>query len=229
MILLNSAVSASILKEGMMIGVRLGTVVPWHGNIVYGVAGDTIRVAYIDKYMKGISSPGCDAWIKYSNDYFVYYFSGKVKSVSKEQPEYVSIKIETAEEILNNRLFPRYDVRVKALIKPVWDDEVYDCTITDLSYGGAAFICAKKFDGNEQLEITMHLPGGATAEVTGKVVRRKSSQITITDHSVQFVECDNVNNKLLSEFFSKLEDEISEIYNNYVTVIKRKHSLTSQV
>lgn len=222
MVLLNASAVAAVLKEGMMVGVRLGLSVPWHGNIVYGVNNNTIRIAYINKFMKDISAPGCTAWIKYSNDYFIYYFSGKVESISTTNPEYVAVKLDTAEEIINNRLFPRYDVRLKAALKPAWDDEIYHCIVTDLSYGGAAFFCEHSFDINEQLEMSLHLPSGTTAKVTGKVIRRKSTQGASTDHSVQFIECDNVNNRLLSEFFSQLEDEASEIYSNYVAEIKGK-------
>lgn len=221
MILLNASAVSAILNEGMMVGVRLGSNAPWHGNIIYGVNGSTIRIAYIDKFMRGIAVIGCPVWVKYSNDYFVYYFSGAVKDISTEPPEYVSVKIDSADEIINNRLFPRYDVKLKALLKPVWDDEVYHCTVTDLSYGGAAFICTHKFDSNEQLEMTIYLPDSVTAKVTGKVVRRKNSQGTI-DHAVQFIESDNVNNKLLSEYFSQLEEEASRIYHHYVTDIKGK-------
>lgn len=219
---LNASAITVILNEGMMVGVRLGSNAPWHGNIVYGVNGSTIRVAYIDKFMKGFAAPGCHAGIKYSNDNFIYYFSGIVKSVNTAHPEYVSIEINTAEEIINNRLFPRYDVRLMATLKPVWDDEVYSCTVTDLSYGGAAFVCTQKFDINEQLEMSLHLPGGVTIKVTGKVVRRKSNQSAASDHSIQFIDCDNMSNKLLSEYFVQLEDEASEIYLYYVSEIKGK-------
>jgi hypothetical protein len=218
--LLNASAVNAILNEGMMIGVRLGSSISWHGNIVYGLEGSTIRVAYIDKFMKDVSTPGCNASIKYSNDYFVYYFSGIVKGISKEHPEYVTIKITSAEEIINNRLFPRYDVILKAKLKPVWDDEIYNCTITDLSYGGAAFVCTHKFDSNEQIEMSLLLPSGVIAKVIGKVVRKKSTQSADTDHSVQFIECDNLNNKLLSEYFTHLEEEVSDIYRHYVEEIK---------
>lgn len=222
MIFLDALAVSAILNEGMLVSVRLGSGAAWHGNIIYEVSNSTIRIAYIDKFMKVDAIPGRPAWIKFSNDYFVYYFSGIVKSINTVPPEYVCIKIDTAEEIINNRLFPRYDVKLRASLKPVWDDEVYHSTVTDLSYGGAAFICAHKFDSNEHLEMSLSLPGNITVKVTGKVIRRKCSQSTIADHAVQFIECDNVNSRLLSEYFSKLEDETSEIYQHYVAKIKGK-------
>jgi len=217
---LNASSVKAILNEGMMVGVSLGSNAPWHGNVIYRLNGSTIQIAYIDKFMRGIAVIGCPVSVKYSNDYFIYYFCGLVNDISKEPLEYVSIKIDSAEEIINNRLFPRYDVKLVALIKPLWDDEVYSCTVTDLSYGGAAFICEHRFDGNEQLEMTLFLPSSVTVKLTGKVVRRKCSHSTIIDHAIQFIECDTTNNKLLSEYFSQLDEEVSNIYDNYIIKVK---------
>ena len=219
---MNALTVAVILNEGMMVGVKLGSTEPWHGNIIYEVNGTTIRIAYMDKFMKNVAVPGCPVWIKYSNDNFFYYFSGTVKSISTEPPEYVLVKIDTAEELINNRLFPRYDVRLKASLKPVWDNEFYPCTVTDLSYGGAAFTCAHRFDSNEQVEIYLNLPGDITVKLTGKVKRSKSSQSALTDCAVQFIECDTACSRPLSEYFLQLEDEASEIYHHYVKDIRGK-------
>ena len=203
-----------------MVGVRVGSSVPWHGNVIYEVNGSTINIAYVDKFMKNIAIPGCIACVKYSNDYFSYYFSGTVKSVSTKPPEYISVEIDTTEEIINNRLFPRYDVSLKASLKPVWDDHIYQCTVTVLSYSGAEFICPHEFHNNELLRMSIFLPDNVTAELSGKVLRRKDFQSATSDYIVQFIECDIVSNKLLTKYFSQLEDEASEIYRRYVAVIK---------
>jgi hypothetical protein len=212
----------AVLKEGMMIGIKLGADTPWHGNIIYNIGSTTIRVAYIEKFMKGIAEPGCQILIKYSNDNFFYYYRGRIIYVSNGPAGFITIEVETAEEIINNRLFPRYDVRLEAALKPVWDNEVYYCTVTDLSYSGAAFVCAHSFDFNEQIEMSLKLSNNTTVKITGKVLRRKVSKIATIDHAVQFIECDTVNNRLLSEYFSQLEKEVSDIYFNYILENKEK-------
>jgi hypothetical protein len=212
----------AILREGMMIGIKLGADMPWHGNIIYNIDSTTIRVAYIEKFMKGVARPECPVLIKYSNDNFFYYYSGRVINVSDSTVGFVTIRVETAEEIINNRLFPRYDVRLEAALKPVWDDEVYHCTVTDLSYSGAAFVCDHSFGFNEQIEMSLKLSNNTSVKITGKVVRRKASKIAAIDHAVQFIECDTDNNRLLTEYFSQLEKEVSDIYFNYVSQNKEK-------
>lgn len=212
----------AVLKEGMMIGIKLDADTPWHGNIIYSIENTTIRVAYIEKFMKGVARPECPVLIKYSNDNFFYYYSGKVVNVSSSPLGFVTISVETAEEIINNRLFPRYDVRLEASLKPIWDDEVYNCTVTDLSYSGAAFVCSHSFEYNEQIEMSLKLPNNTAVKITGKVVRQKVSKIATIDHAVQFIECDSVNNNLLSEYFSQIEKEVSDIYFNYISQAKEK-------
>ncbi len=213
---LNASYVPAVLREGMMVGVRIGPDSQWHGNIIYGVTGNVIRIAYLDKFMKQYAEPDCPVWIKFSNDYFIYYFYGKVKKIDSDSPKYIMVKLENAEEMINNRLYPRYDVRLEATLRPLWDDETYKCIITDLSYGGAAFECEHKFDGNENIEMVIHLPESKPAKLTGKIIRRRSTDGIISDHAAQFIECDNISNKQLSDYFNKLENEASEIYNRYL-------------
>ncbi|MGE5614892.1 MAG: PilZ domain-containing protein [Bacillota bacterium] len=212
---MNASVVPTILSEGMMIGVRIGQDAPWHGNIIYEVIDNQVKIAYIDKSVKKPVIPGTPVWVKYSNDYFIYYFCGEVKSVSMKPPESITLVMNSVVEFINNRLYPRYDVMLKAFIRPVWDDTSYECLVTDISYGGAAFICNKKFDANENIEMSLYLPNGTVLKITGKVIRRRYSWDDMVGHAVQFIECDNESNKHLSEYFARLEDEIAEIYHRY--------------
>ena len=212
---LNPSIVSSLLREGMMVGVRVGVDAPWHGNIIYAVNGSSVKLAYIEKFMKDFAVPGNNVWVKYSNDYYIYYFSGKVDKLVSEPSESVLVELEHAEEMINNRLFPRYDVRLPATIRPAWDNDTYDCTVTDLSYGGVSFICEHKFESNEYIEMALHLTNGNTVNVSGKVIRRRSAMGDQTSHAAQFIECNNRENKLLAEYFGQLEEEASEIYRKY--------------
>lgn len=219
---MNVSAIPAILKEGMMVGVRVGSNAHWHGNVIYEAGDSVIRIAYLDKFMKGIAEPGCPVWIKFSNDYFIYYFNGIIESVSFKLPANVSVKLHSAEEMINNRLFPRYDVRLEAVIKPLWDNEAYDCIVTDLSYGGAAFICKHKFERNENIEILLKLTDDNTVTLTGKVVRRRNFDSNDSDHAAQFIECDNNCSRQLTEFFTQLEENFSGIYLQYISELRKR-------
>ena len=219
--IVNASVVPSILSEGMMIGVRIGHDAPWHGNIIYEVVENRVKIAFIDKSAKNAAKPGTPVWIKYSNDYFMYYFCGEVKSISMEFPESITLAINSVVEFINNRMYPRYDVRLKAFIKPAWDDTLYECLVTDISYGGAAFICKKKFDANEHIEMSLYLPSGAVSNLSGKIIRRKYSWDKTVNHAAQFIECDSTSSKYLSDYFARLEDEIAEVYHRYKAKSKK--------
>lgn len=218
---MNASVISSVLNEGMIVSMKLGSDEAWHSNIVYKVNGNSICLTYMAKFMKSPAVPGCTISIKYSNTYFFYYFSGIVEAIRKEPRENILAQIDTAEEMINNRLFPRYDVFLTASLKPVWDDESYQCTVTDLSYGGAAFVCPNSFDSNEQLEMSLCLPDGLSLALTGKVIVRKHFQSNTSDYAIQFDECSDINSKLLTKFLSQLEEENTQIYNRYISEIKK--------
>jgi len=213
---LNASVVSSILSAGMMVGIRMGSNTHWYGNVVYEVTGSSIRIAYIRKYMTNNVYENTPVWIKYSNDYFIYYFYGKVTEVNRDFPGSILIKLESVEETINNRLFPRYDVKLKALLKSVWDNEIHEGTVTDLSYGGALFVCNHRFDINENIEMSLYLPAKTVVKLTGKVVRYRIDENNLYSQAAQFVEYDNTNNRQLTEYIIRLEDEASEIYRRYM-------------
>lgn len=209
----------NILKKGMMIGVKAGSDALWHGSILYEVEESLIRIPYIQEFMKDIE-PGSPLYVKSSNDYFIYYFTGKVKTLDSDLPKSVYSELDSVEEIINTRLFPRYDVKLKATLRPVWGEEAYEGTVTDISYGGAAFVSEHKFDSNENIEMILYLPDDICVKVTGKIVRRRSSGSNRTGHAAQFIECDNISNRLLSSYFSHLEDEAAKVYQQYLSEYK---------
>ncbi|MGI6668402.1 MAG: hypothetical protein ACOX4M_02905 [Acetivibrionales bacterium] len=73
----------------------------------------------------------------------------------------------------------------------------------------------KKFDTNEHIEMSLYLPNGSVSNLTGKIVRRRYSWDNTANHAAQFIECDSMSSKYLSEYFARLEDEIAEIYHRY--------------
>ncbi len=220
---MNASIVPHILKEGMMVGVKAGLDAQWHASVLCEVADCSIRVPYLESLMKD-AEPGSPIYVKYSNDYFVYCFSGKVKTVDADLPKSIYAKLDYAEEMINTRLFPRYDVELKATLRPIWDDETFECTVTDLSYGGAAFVCEHKFDGNESIEMNLYLPDDVCIRITGKVIRRRSTGSNQICHAAQFIECDSISNRHLSAYFSHLENEASKMYAQYLNEYKNKYN-----
>lgn len=220
---MDASIVPNILKEGMMVGVKAGSNALWHASVIYEVEERSIRIPYVEEYMKDIE-PGSPLYVKSSSDYFIYYFTGKVKTLDSNMPESVCSELDSVEEIINTRLFPRYDVKLKATLRPVWDDDTYEGTVTDISYGGTAFVSEHKFDNNESIEMILYLPDDVNVKVTGKVVRRRSSASNRIDHAAQFIECDNISNKQLSSYFSHLEDEALKIYEQFISEYKNRYT-----
>lgn len=210
-----------ILKEGMAVSTKLGSGMTWCRNIVYKSEGDSVYLALIEQYLENIIIPGSTISIKYVNEYFIYLFEGTITNINPSYPAYLTVRVTNAEEILNSRLSPRYDVYIAADLKPEWDDSSCFAVITDISFGGLAFICNLKFDYNEKLEITAHLPSGQKINARGKIIR-KTIKNNVSDYSMQFIEISESNCHLLSKYFSSLESEISVLYKQYLSDVKGK-------
>lgn len=210
-----------ILKEGSLVGTRLDNSLFWYDNIVYKSEGRIVYIALIDKYPDDAVAPGRSISIKFVNEFFIYVFEGTVIKIDAAYPGYAAVRVTSAEEMINSRLSPRYDVNLPASLKPVWDSDSYPATMTDISFGGAAFLSAHRFDYNEELCAVIHLPEGNTVHAAGKVVRR-NIRSTVTDYSLQFVELDENNCNILSRFFLHIEDEISLLHKKFISDVKGK-------
>lgn len=220
-IFMNVEAVSVILKEGALIGTRLDGNLSWRGNIVYKSEGRTVYVALLDSYLDDAVSPGRPISIKYINQYFIYIFEGVVIKVDPTYPAYIAARVTSAEEVINSRLSPRYDVHLSADMKPVWDSDSYAATVTDISYGGIAFICGSRFDYNEELDTDIRLYGNQVIKVRGKIIR-KSKKNKVSEYSMQFSDMDEGSYNKLSLFFSQLEENADLMYKRFLADIKGK-------
>lgn len=219
MIYLNVEAASVILKEGMSVSTRLDSGMTWYRNIVYKSKGSMVYISLLENYPEKMLTTGSNICLKYVNDYFIYLFEGMVNCICPDEPSHVAIRITSAEEIINSRLSPRYDVCLAADLRPSWDDESYSSIITDISFGGAAFMCKYKFDHNEELNVVIHLPEGDTIHTAAKVIRRDIRNAAI-DYSMQFIEFNESNCNILSRFFLLIEDEIMLMYKRFISNVK---------
>ncbi len=214
------AVSA-ILKEGLAISTKIGSSLAWHRNIVYKSEGAFVHVALIDRYLENAVTTGTHISVKFFNEFFVYLFDGIIHSIHAGHPGYLTIQVTSAEEIINTRLSPRYGTYISANLKPEWDSTFYFSIITDISFGGVAFICTHRFDYGDELEVTAYLPSNQIIQTTGKVVRR-SIKSGIIDYSMQFTEMSEENCSILSRYFSRLDEENKAMYEEYLIFSARQ-------
>lgn len=214
---MNAEAASSILKEGSHVStkLKLGNGLAWFRNIVYRSEGSFVHLALIDRYLENVIVTGNHITIKYFNEFFVYLFEGVIHSIQAGSPGYVVVQISEAEEIINTRLSPRYDTYLSANLKAPWDNTYYFSVITDLSYGGMAFMCAHRFDYGEEIEVTAYLPFNQIFQTTGKVIRR-SLKSSVIDYSMQFVVIDEHNCSLLAKYFSRLDAENANMYELYL-------------
>jgi len=213
---LNLELVSAILKEGTSVGTRLGSNLAWYGNIICKSDGNQVHLALIRQYLENVLSSGTSISLKHMNEYFVYLFEGIVCDISAHYPGYITVRITNAEEIINTRLSPRYDVYIAADLRYDRDDTANFSVVTDISFGGLSFVCNHKFDCDDELEVTIYLPSKKIVHAKGKIIK-KTAKNNLIDYSMQFVELNENNCSLLSQYFTFLEMEISSMYKQYLT------------
>ena len=212
---MNAEAVSAILKEGSPASTRIGTHPAWYRNIVYKSEGSLVHLSLIDRYLENVVLPGSNIYIKFFNEFFVYLFSGIIHNIYAGSPGYIIVQITECEEIINTRLSPRYDTYLPANLKPDWDSMHRFSIITDLSYGGMAFLCTHRFDSNEEVLVNAYLPFNQIFNTRGKVVRRNIKN-NIIDYSMQFTETDETNCSLLSKYFARIDAEYTALYQQYL-------------
>lgn len=217
---LNSELLLSYLKEGTIVGTKLGSSYAWYQNIIFKNKGDIVYLSIIDSYLENAIMPGTSIYLKFTNELFHYIYEGTVLDISLEYPKFISVKIYRTEELVNTRSFPRYDAYIPMNIKAVWDKTFNFSIAINVSLIGIAFISKYKFEYGEDCDASIYLPCNEILELKGNLVR-KTNKDNFTEYGMQYTEMSEKNSLLLSDYFSKLGEEELIMENDYHEKIKK--------
>ncbi|MCX7923124.1 MAG: PilZ domain-containing protein [Clostridia bacterium] len=218
---MNVNMISSILKEGMIVSTKISPNHTWYQNILYKCEDNLLYTSLINSYVENIIMIGTTITVKYANEFFEYLFEGVVSSINTDYPAHVVININKAEEMINTRTFPRYEVYLASTLKPIWFESSHFSVVTNLSLGGMAFLCKEQFEYGEELDTCIYLPGNANiVRGKGKVIR-KNPKLHVIDYSMQFIEMDEDCSNIISSFITSLEDDYQKLQNNFFENIKK--------
>ena len=195
-----------LLKEGMPVSTKLncnGSI--WHANIVFRVEDNKVFMPLLDCYLENILAVGSGIALKYSNEYYEYLFEGVVSSINPRHPAYITVNVNKVKEVINTRMFPRYDAYLAINIKTPWSGACFFAVATNICFGGILFACPHKFDSGEELEIMIYLPCQSVICAKGKIIGKKPRN-NLIEYCLQFIDMDEINGSLLSAYFQSLEE-----------------------
>jgi hypothetical protein len=178
-------------------------------------------MSLINSYLENIIMLGSNLVIKYANEYFEYISEGVVCEIAADETPYIVLQINKSEEVINTRAFPRYDIYLASNIKPFGSPASLFSIVTNVSLSGMAFISKYEFDYSEENEIDILIPGQQKIYAKGKIIR-KSVKKEYFDYSMQFTDMDDLNNNILSDYLSQLEDDRVNLQSYYQENIKDK-------
>lgn len=213
---MNSAAASSILKSGIIIGTKLTPNSTWYSNIIYDSEGNILRIPLTEEYLKNYILVGSTITLKHTGEYYEYLFEGIISNIDTSvHPALLTININTIEELINTRAFPRYDTHLASTVRPAWDEKPHFCIATNICLGGMAFISKSNFDYGEESEVYIYLPENLIAYAKGKVIR-KSARHGYMDYSMQFIEMTEDNSNLLSSYIATLDSEMQRLKDSFV-------------
>jgi len=209
----------SVLKEGLVINTRFSSRNIWYQNVVCKVKNNLVYLPLIKGYLQNIIMPGSNLIIKYSIENFEYVFEGIVCEIVVDDFAYIVLKINKSEEIINSRVFLRYDTYLAANITPCESSASIFSIILNISLTGIAFVSKYEFDYSEDNEVIILIPGHQRIYGKGKIIR-KSTKNDCFDYSMQFTDMDDFNNNILASYLTQLETDMSDLQKNYEQNLK---------
>lgn len=216
---MNAASVSSILHEGSVVNTRIGINITWYRNIIYKCEGNIVHLALMEEYLKNLIMVGSKIVLKLSGEYFEYLFEGTVSEISTEFPSQIAVRVNKSEEIINTRVFPRYDTYLASDIVPVWDSKNYFGIVTNISLGGIAFVSKHSFDYGEECNVNIFIPNDKRVLCKGKVIR-KIGKGEYIEYSMQFIEMDETNNNFVSEYLEEQAEIVERLKSNFHDTIK---------
>lgn len=212
---------SSILKEGTIVGTKLGYSNIWLENIVYKRDNHNISIALINGYLENIIMLGQTITLKYSEEQKETIFAGKIIDIHPEFPSHVTISIESIKELQNSRTFPRSDVYLASDITCVETLEQYFVVVHNISLVGMAFYSKEDFKLQDNLfNINIYLPEDKIINAKGQI-KRKVSVDELFDYGMEYVEMKEDTSNLLAGFFNSLNNDRARLNEEYITRIKK--------
>ena len=211
---MNAASVSTILKEGTIIYTRLGSNPngAWYQNIVCKSESSTVCIPLIDTYLQSLIMIGTSISLKFGNEYFEYLFEGVVSNIKVDYLGLITVNVNKAEERINTRAYPRYDIYLASTISPLWSETPYFCIVTNLSFIGIAFASKYQFDSGEECDSSIYLPNHKIIRSKGKIVR-KSVFNNIIEYGIHFTELTEENSCLLSDYLTELDEDKVRLQN----------------
>lgn len=204
---MNPREASEILKEGTLISTKLASTNTWDSNIVYSCSENYIYISLLESYLNKPVFVGTRILLKHTSDLYEYHFEGCVKEINAKFPQKIGIKVIKACELLNTRKSIRYDTCIAANISSVESGLPEFCVVSNLSLGGVAIVCKKKFDYGEDVLLECTIGDKINFLTKGRIIRRKI-KATHIEYSLHFIDVNEENQRVLKDYINSIENKL---------------------
>jgi hypothetical protein len=151
--------------------------------------------------------------IKFKNEYFEYIINGTISKIELCSPPFIRIHVLDVFENKNNRIFPRRDVYLPANLSI--NNNIYYCTISNISLGGIAFTLDKKIPNTTECEAYIFLSEKNTIFCKG-IILRSSPRDLYQEFNMQFTFMDEEDSNSLYSYLYSIDNFYDDLRNKYL-------------
>jgi hypothetical protein len=216
----NKLLADRVLKEGLIIGMKVEDSVKWHDRIVYNVRNNNVDLVLDNDVMEDIIMPGNQIILKHTTEYFEYMMDGTVDNIAIEDQGRINLNIHSVNKSINTRAFKRYDIFLPSNIKCDGSKTSYFSIITNLSAGGIAFISKHKFENAKKSEISVILPSKKIFTARGEIVRAIEKS-DFYNYGLKFSDTNDKEMNTLNEYLESIDGKREKMAVDFFEMMKK--------
>lgn len=211
---MNKLTISELIVPGSLVSIRIGNEPTSFLNIIYRCTDDQIDIPLTEDLIKRYIFVDTNLTIKYKNEQSEYIIKGSVCKISLCGLPYISVKVADFYHCINCRKFTRRDVNLPASLS-VTGNDIYFCTISNISLGGVSFVINKDLVSGAEYETNIYMNDNTSIYAKG-IINKNSCNNSLYEYRMQFTYMNEENSNMLHTCLHDIEKSLDALKNKYL-------------
>ncbi len=218
-----------VLKEGSPIKTRFNSKQDWVLNTLHKIYESIIDIdirqddIYLDEFLAIGDSIEC----QYLNDNSEYLLEGWVSRIKSDSPQRITVQIHKISKIEEFTKTKDYGTFLGCVVKPRPKDKGVFAIVKKISKDAITFISKTSIESEDNLYLELLLSGNITFRTTAKINRIEELE-NGKMYTVNFIDTDILNNRIIENFLNELEKGEIDNYNKENSFWKKNSKIVKE-
>lgn len=201
------------ILPGSLVSIKIGDNLGWILDIIYTCGDEYIDIPLTESLIKEHLLVDSKLHIKYKDEFFEYIIFGHIISIKLTELPFARVKIDSINENVNNRSFPRHDVCLATEIMNSKSEAIY-CITSNISLSGSAIYTNELLELNQDYNMSIYLREDEPITVTGNILRGRQLN-NFREYNLEFTCMDEENSNKLSYYLFSIDRHYDFIRSKY--------------